>query len=78
VFTGGIGEHAAPVRQQICSNLGWLGITMDAQANTGQTERMGATLGNFRISQANSAVPVLVVPTNEEWMIARHTANLLR
>jgi len=68
VFTGGIGEHAAPVRAQICQNLGWLGIDFDAAAN----ERKAT-----RITQPGSRTEVLVIPTNEEWMIARHTAELL-
>lgn len=72
IFTGGIGERAVPVREQICGDLHWLGIALDAQANAAAS---GA--GNVRISQADAPVQVLVVPTNEEWMIARHTANLL-
>jgi acetate kinase len=72
VFTGGIGEHAVPVREQICSDLHWLGVTVDATANAAAS---GA--GNACISPPEMPVKVLVVPTNEEWMIARHTANLL-
>jgi acetate kinase len=69
VFTGGIGEHAAPVREKICSNSAWLGIDLDAAANAGHS---------LRISTAASRVAVLVMPTNEEWIIARHTAEILR
>ena len=69
VFTGGIGEHAAPVRERVCAALGWLGIEFDPAANARDAQR---------ISWAGSAVDVLVLPTNEEWMIARHTAKLLR
>jgi len=68
VFTGGIGEHAAPVRGDVCNALGWLGITLDEAANGSDSTR---------ISAADSRVDVLVVPTNEEWMVARHTAELL-
>ena len=68
VFTGGIGEHAAEVRKRVCAHLGWLGVTLDEAAN-----RADAT----RIAQAGSAVEVLVIPTNEEWMIAGHTRELL-
>ncbi len=68
VFTGGIGEHAAPVRERICAALGWLGVECDPEAN-GRDAR--------RISPAGSAVDVLVLPTNEEWMIARHAAELI-
>ncbi|MCB1888519.1 MAG: acetate/propionate family kinase [Rhodocyclaceae bacterium] len=68
VFTGGIGEHAAPVREKICRLSAWLGIELDAAAN----ERSAVTL-----SSAASRVTVLAVPTNEEWMIAHHTVALL-
>ncbi len=68
VFTGGIGEHAAPVRAQVCRELGWLGLDFDVAANAGAAER---------ISTAGSQVAALVLPTNEEWMLARHTAQLL-
>jgi acetate kinase len=68
VFTGGIGEHAAAIRQRICAACSWLGIQIDPVANDSD---------NLRISTTDSAVDVLVVPTNEEWMIARHTADLI-
>ena len=68
VFTGGIGEHAAPVREKVCAQLGWLGLEFDAVANTKNAPR---------ISTAASRVAACVIPTNEEWMIARHTAELL-
>ena len=69
VFTGGIGEHAAPVRAEVCAALAWLGIDLDSCANDN---------GDTRISTADSRVSVLVIATNEEWMIARHTAALGR
>jgi len=68
VFTGGIGEHAAPVREKVCQQLGWLGLDFDAAANAGKMER---------ITTPASRVAALVLPTNEEWMLARHTAALL-
>ncbi len=68
VFTGGIGEHAAPVRRHVCQALSWLGTNIDESANTQDA---------IRISNADSAVDILVLPTNEEWMIARHTAELI-
>jgi acetate kinase len=68
VFTGGIGEHAAPVREKICSDAAWLGLQLDPSANTDHS---------IRISTAASRVAVLVMPTNEEWIIARHTAAIL-
>ena len=69
VFTGGIGEHAAAVRQRICEGSRWLGIELDQGANS-----VHATC----ISTATAKVKLLVLPTNEEWMIARHTAALLQ
>jgi acetate kinase len=68
VFTGGIGEHAAPVREKVCSQLGWLGLDFDAAANAGRNEC---------ISRPDSRVAARVIPTNEEWMLARHTAELI-
>ena len=68
VFTAGIGEHAAPVREQVCRQAAWLGVRLDAAANARHETRIGA---------ADSGVEVLVLPTNEEWMIARHVAQLL-
>lgn len=68
VFTGGIGEHAAVIRQRICRDAGWLGVTLDEAANTSNA---------VRISQPDSKIAVLVLPTNEEYMIARHSARLL-
>jgi acetate kinase len=64
VFTAGIGEHAAPIRERVCRNAAWLGVELDAQAN--------ATHGP-RISTAGSRTAAWVIPTNEELMIARHT-----
>jgi acetate kinase len=68
VFTGGIGERAATVREQVCRGCDWLGVELDAAAN-----KHDAT----RISTVGSGVEVLVLPTNEEWMIARHTAEMI-
>ena len=58
----------AAVRERICQPLGWMGVAFDAAANVA-----GAT----RISEPDSRVAVCVIPTNEEWMIARHTDGLL-
>ena len=69
IFTAGVGEHAAPVRSSIVSRLAWLGVALDAEANT----RHGP-----RISSSTSAVTCYVIPTNEELMIARHAQALLR
>ena len=68
VFTGGIGEHAAPVRARACRALAWLGLELNAEANAADA---------VVISRPDSRVAALVVPTNEEWMIARHAAEIL-
>jgi len=65
VFTGGIGEHAAPVRDAVCRGCAWLGLALDAEANA---------RGGPRLSAPDSRVAAWVVPTNEELVIARHTA----
>jgi len=69
VFTGGIGENSRLVRETLCKNLSYLGITFDADANKAKGER--------RISGPDSKVEVLVIPTNEELMIARETKDLV-
>lgn len=68
VFTGGVGEHAAPVREQICAGLAFLGIELDSQANT---------RGEARISRDGSKVSVRVVPTDEDLVVAQATQALL-
>ncbi len=69
VFTGGIGEHAAEVRAGVCRDTAWLGVVLDETAN--------ATDGP-RISAADSKIPVFVIPTNEDLMIARHSLQVLK
>src|SRR5262249_54104353 len=64
VFTGGIGEHAAPIRARVCADAAWLGIQLDAAANAS---------GGPRISRAGSRPSAWVVPTDENLMVARHT-----
>ena len=68
IFTGGIGEHASPVRQLICDGLQHLGIVLDAARNA-------ANAGI--ISKDDSTVSVRVIPTDESLMVARHTRRLL-
>lgn len=68
VFTGGIGEHADPVRAMICEQARWLGVELDAAANRGH---------QAIISAPASRVAVGVIPTNEEIVIAHHTQRLL-
>jgi acetate kinase len=68
VFTGGIGEHAAAVREQVCQHAAWLGITLEIHANA---------IGGPCITSAESRVIAWVIPTDEDLMIARHTARLI-
>ena len=70
VFTAGIGENCALVRTKVCSYLGYLGITIDEEANGKRGEEIV-------ISTPDSKVKVLVVPTNEELAIARETVALV-
>src|SRR5436305_14536892 len=64
VFTGGIGENAAPIRARVCQQARWLGLEMDQEAN-----QRGASC----ISSTGSRVSAWVIPTDEELMIALHT-----
>lgn len=67
VFTGGIGEHSASMRERICVYSRWLGIELEPQANADHRRR---------ISSPSSAVRIYVLPTDEEVVIARATRAL--
>jgi len=69
VFTGGIGENDAPLRERILKECGWLGIDVDAGANSA---------GGARLTTLQSRVSAWVFKTDEEAVIARHTARVLR
>ncbi|PJE29677.1 acetate kinase [Pseudooceanicola antarcticus] len=69
VFTGGIGENAAEIRARICRGMQWLGIELDERANAASAPVISGELSRVR---------VLVVPTNEELVIARAAARLSR
>jgi len=69
IFTGGIGENSAAIRERICEGLEFLGIDIYHKSNHEN---------NRVISSIDSRVTVEVVPTNEEWMIASHTQQLIR
>lgn len=71
VFTGGVGEHAAPVRARVCASLTKLGMRLDVAANEGEMQPMTT------ISRQDSPVAILVVSTNEELEIARQTRACL-
>jgi acetate kinase len=68
VFTAGIGENSPEIRRRICEASVWLGVELDAGANTKR---------EMRISTSASRVSAWVIPTNEELMIARHTGAVL-
>lgn len=72
VFTGGIGQNAPEIRSEITSSLGWLGVEVDQQLNLATT---GEAIGN--VSRAGSRLPVYVIPTNEELLIARDTVRAI-
>ncbi len=71
VFTGGIGENSARVRAQTIQHLKLLGFTLDAELNTHHGQ-----VSEGHISDADSRFPVLVIPTNEELVIAREASRL--
>lgn len=68
VFTAGVGEHSAPIRERVCADLEYLDVKIDADANRDN---------DLDISAADSRVKVLVIPTNEELVIARETEKVL-
>ncbi|MFZ1413092.1 MAG: acetate/propionate family kinase [Defluviicoccus sp.] len=69
VFTAGIGERAAAIREAVCRQAEWLGVALDTAANAA---------GGPRISTPSSHTSAWVIPTNEELMIARHARALAR
>jgi acetate kinase len=68
VFTAGIGENSAAIRERVCRDAAWLGAALDPAANA---------KGGPRINAARSRVAAWAIPTNEELMIARHTRRVL-
>lgn len=68
VFTAGIGENSVGIRARIAERLEWLGVSLDPVENARHAPR---------ISRADSRIPVYIVPTDEELMIAQHTLALL-
>jgi acetate kinase len=68
VFTGGIGENDAGIRADVAAGCRWLGLQLDTERNK---------RGSGRVSTDISRVPLWVVPTDEERMVARHTSSTL-
>jgi acetate kinase len=71
VFTGGIGENAADTREEVCKELGFLGVEFDSEVN-----KKSQSI-EVLISKPNSKVKVMIVPTNEELVIARETQEIV-
>lgn len=71
VFTGGIGENSITMRESICENMDCFGIKLDEEKNNVRGE-------NAKISSDDAKVKVLVIPTNEELMIALETVSLIK
>ncbi len=71
-FTGGIGEHSAPMRERICRDLGFLGVTLDTARNQ-SAHSSTPTL----VSLDGSPVPIWIIPTDEERQVVRETFLLL-
>ncbi|MDA8231784.1 MAG: acetate/propionate family kinase [Magnetospirillum sp.] len=69
VFTAGIGENSPEIRARVCEQAAWLGVRLDSEANSRHAQR---------ISAPESSVPVFIIPTDEEMMIAKHTRAAIR
>jgi acetate kinase len=69
-FTAGIGENQSEIRKQILNNLSFLGVKVDDTANATRGEEI-------KITTEDSKIQAWVIPTNEEYMIAQDTINLL-
>ncbi|MEA3548718.1 MAG: acetate kinase [Thermodesulfobacteriota bacterium] len=72
IFTGGIGENAAPVREKACQGLGGMGITISREKNNQRKDKI------MEIHEDKSAVKVLVVPTDEEREIAGQVLAVIK
>ena len=70
LFSGGIGKNSKLVREGVCGNMDWAGIALDPSLNQ-------SAKGEAKISAANSRTEIWVVPTNEEIVVARQSAELL-
>lgn len=71
VFTGGVGEHQSSTRANVCNPLRFMGVEIDDAANDANNDDEGI------ISTPNSAVKVVVIPTDEEYMIAKDTEAII-
>lgn len=76
VFAGGIGEHSAPLREQVVRKLGCIGCSIDHKKNADATDRLSEK-GVVDISGRGSAVKILVIATNEELRIAQLMSKII-
>jgi acetate kinase len=74
-FSGGIGENDSELRQKICENMDCFGIRLNQQANQKATGELPAD--GVEISAPNSKIKIIVLPTNEEWMVAMNTRKVI-
>ncbi len=72
VFTAGIGENSATIRSRVCKNMEFFGIKIDEEKN-----RNAPRGKDFDMTAADGKVKVLIIPTDEEYMIAKDTLNLV-
>lgn len=70
VFTGGIGENSQVIRAGACQNMDWAGMQLDVDLN-------GIGKGERELSSSDSRVKIWVIPTNEEWVVAQQTVDVL-
>ncbi len=77
IFTGGIGENSDVVRQAVCANLGAFGIQLDPQRNNNHRTAAKPTGGEGHLHSDDSQVQVWVIPTNEEWIVAKRTIKAI-
>ncbi len=72
IFTGGVGENSAIIRNAVCEELTYLGLRIDSELNE------NASSAERKISSSDSKVDVYIIPTNEELMIARDTLRIVQ
>lgn len=72
VFTGGIGENAPKTREEVCKNFEFIGLDFDHESNAGKRGQ------EVIISKPGSKITVMVIPTNEELMIASDTERIIK
>jgi len=77
VFTGGIGENSEVVRDAVCQNLGFIGANLDDSKNNNHRAASNDAGGEGSLHTENSPVQIWVIPTNEEWIVAKRTKKAI-